>query len=388
MPISSLRNFFSKNAKRINSAQNFQESLYRKRRENPLLIEELFPDSTAPRPRLIVLTDSSRLHGREFFLRNLKAEILFEIPDDFDDKDVVAFFGYDDFVDAVPLLERRNIERILLFEAGFLRGILMDSSGSMYDRAWCFFVDDLGFHYDPKNTSRLELMLNDPHLAPTTDQLKRAAALRETMVRERLTKYNDQRIVKMDRSGSRPRVLVVEQARRDWAIRKSGGNATSFETMVRTALRDNPDAEIILKIHPDTLNGKRGGITKSYFGNHRDDDRITVLREKINPLSLLETVDKVYVFSSMLGFEALMMEKEVHLFGRPCYGGWGLTIDYQNYPARSRRRSLDEMVYFIYFVYQRYKNAAGSWCPPEEAVSALIALRDAYLAAEKAETPK
>jgi len=113
-----------------------------------------------------------------------------------------------------------------------------------------------------------------------------------------------------------PDVLAVKQAR-DWASRKSGCNASSVERMVRTALRSNLDAEILLKIHPDRRNGKRGGVARSHFTRHRDDDRMTILRDKTNPLSLLETVDKVQVFSSMLGFEASMTGKKVHLFGRP-----------------------------------------------------------------------
>ena len=151
--------------------------------------------------------------------------------------------------------------------------------------------------------------------------------------------------------------------------------------MLRAAIDENPGAEILVKVHPDTLDGKRGGLRRSYFGRLQDDARITIIREKVNPFALLETVDRVYVFSSMLGFEALLMGKEVHVFGGPCYAGWGLTHDRRSFPRRTRRRTLDELVYAVYFAYQKYKNLAGEWCSPEEAVGILLDLREQYRAA-------
>jgi capsule polysaccharide export protein KpsC/LpsZ len=363
---------------RMRQAAIFQATLLNQRLEQPLLIENVFPDIAEDKPRLILLTPEHELHGRRFFVEALKAEVIFSIPSKIRDTDVIGIFGYDDFLEYVALIQKCGLKRVLLFEAGFLRGVLMDSSGSLFDRAWCFFVDDVGFHYDPNTPSRLELMINDLSLNFSASELDRAKLLRTRLVTERLTKYNDQRVEEVHRDGKRQRVLVVEQARRDWAIVKSGGNAKSFDQMLQVALEQNPDAEIVLKVHPDTLNGKRGGVKKSYFGQRESGGNITVIKEKINPLSLIESVDKVYVYSSMLGFEAAMMGKEVHLFGKPCYGGCGITIDYQTYANRTRERSLDELVYIIYVLYQKYKNMDGNWCEPEDMISELIDLRTSY----------
>ena len=363
---------------RMRQAAIFQTTLLNQRLEQPLLIENVFPDIAEDKPRLILLTPEHKLHGRRFFVEALKAEVIYSIPNEIRDTDVIGIFGYDDFLENIVLIQKCGLKRVLLFEAGFLRGVLMDSSGSLFDRAWCFFVDDVGFHYDPNTRSRLELMITDPSLNFSASELDRAKLLRTRLVTERLTKYNDQRVENVHRDGKRQRVLVVEQARRDWAIVKSGGNSKSFDHMLQVALEQNPEAEIVLKVHPDTLNGKRGGVKKSYFGQLESGENITVIKEKINPLSLIETVDKVYVYSSMLGFEAAMMGKEVHLFGKPCYGGCGITVDYQTYANRTRERSLDELVYIIYVLYQKYKNRGGTWCEPEDMISELIDLRASY----------
>lgn len=255
----------------------------------------------------------------------------------------------------------------------------MDGSNSIYDRAYCFFLDDIGFHYDSTNPSRLQVMLNDPSFSIEPEQLSRSRALNNFIIRNHLTKYNDQNpLQRPDKPSERSKVLVVEQARDDWAVVKSGGRNHSFRDMLSTAISQNPDAEILIKVHPDTINGKRGGLRKSYFGRIHDAERVTVMREKVNPISLLQSVDKVYVFSSMLGFEAAIMGKEVHVFGRPCYAGWGATIDYADFSDRTVKRTLDELFYVIYFVYQKYKDDLGNWTSAEVASQRILELRDQY----------
>lgn len=350
-----------------------------RRRDAPLMIEAIFPKGGTSR-RILLLVEREELYGRGFFLESLGAPIVRGIPLQPRPDDVAICFGYTALLRHAARLRACGVHDILFVEAGFLRSVLLDNSCSIYDQAICFFVDDLGFHLDPTTPSRLECLLNDPRLDATTADLERARALRAKLVDARLTKYNDQPMTASIGSTRRSRVLVVEQARNDWAVLKSGGNRRSFDTILRAALEENPDAQILVKVHPDSLDGKRGGLRRSYFGRLESSDRVMTVREKVNPFALLEGIDKVYVFSSMLGFEAALMNKEVHVFGRPCYAGWGVTHDRQTFPLRTRRRSLDELVYFIYFAYQRSKNLAGDWCSAEEAVDLLLQLRSRFMA--------
>jgi capsular polysaccharide export protein len=254
----------------------------------------------------------------------------------------------------------------------------MDRSNSKYDKARCFFVDDLGHHYDSTQPSRLELMLNDKNLKLTPYQLDRAKNIIKLLIDNKLTKYNDQAVKSITLAGGAC-VLVVEQAKNDFAALKSGGNDKSFVNMLNRAIKDNPDANIIVKIHPDTLDGKRGGITQSYYGdNLRGHQNIYKVNEKVNPFCLIEMCSKVYCFSSMLGFESLLLGKETHIFGLPCYAGWGLTVDYQKCARRTNKRSLEELVYIIYALYTHYIDENGHWCEVEDTIKELIKLRDEY----------
>ena len=101
--------------------------------------------------------------------------------------------------------------------------------------------------------------------------------------------------------------------------------------------------------------------------------------DPINPIALLKKVDKVYVCTSQLGFEALMCGKEVHVFGMPFYAGRGLTQDRLNCPRRTHKRTLEEVFYIAYILYARYVNpATQSRCEIEEAMNYLLALRKEY----------
>lgn len=348
-----------------------------RRRMAPLVIDQLFP-AGGTKPRILLFVEREDLYGRAFFLQSLGAPIVHGLPPQPRPDDVAICFGYTALERHAAALRQSRIENILFFEAGFLRSVLLDNSSSIFDQSLCFFVDDLGFHFDPTVPTRLECLLNDPLFKPSAADLGRARALRGRIVDARLTKYNDQSLTLPLAPKRSARVLVVEQARNDWAVLASRGGRRNFDAMLRAALDENPEAEVLVKVHPDSLDGKRGGVRRSYFGRLQDQGRVTIIRHKVNPFALLETIDAVYVFSSMLGFEAALMGKEVHVFGRPCYAGWGVTRDRQFFPCRTRRRTLDELVYAIYFTYQKYKNLRGEWCTPEEAVGVLLDLREQY----------
>ena len=150
-------------------------------------------------------------------------------------------------------------------------------------------------------------------------------------------------------SSDRPRVLVVDQTAGDLSVRCGLANAKSFERMLEAALDENPDAEIIVKTHPDVLAGKKRGYLEAARG-----DRIRLHAENVQPFSLLEQMDKVYVVTSQLGFEALLANREVTCFGAPWYAGWTATQDRLTIPRRGRARSVEALFAAAYLLYARY----------------------------------
>lgn len=367
----------------------YMQQIYAQRGSNPDFVDAHLESKNTR--RILIVEKESNLHGRKFFIESLfnsKLEFLNKRQQSIDASriDLVITLGYSSLADNIQLLYALRAKPSLFLEAAFLRSILMDKSASKFDRAICFFIDSLGHHYDPNYPSRIECLLNNPDFTLSAEDAARASTLIRSIVDNKLTKYNDQALSDqaIGRNG-RKKVLVIEQARNDWAILKSGGSKNTFEAMLEKAITDNPDADILVKIHPDTLDGKRGGLEKSYYGDHLASDNIYKISEKINPYSLLEQCSKVYVFSSMFGFEALMAGKEVHVFGLPCYAGWGLTIDHQKCERRQQQRTLQELAYAIYFIYTVYVDAQGIRCQPEQAINYLLALRDEFANENSAE---
>jgi capsular polysaccharide export protein len=245
----------------------------------------------------------------------------------------------------------------LTLEDGFLRSIRLGVEGAS---PLSVVVDDLGIYYDATRPSRLEVMLNHP--AGTGDSLADPALRRRSrdcidrIVEAHLSKYNysSTRPVE-DFVGPRrgPRVLVVDQVAGDLSVTQGLVAPNGFGQMLAAAVDENPGAEIIVKTHPDVAAGRR----QSAMGPAASFPRVRLLSGNVNPMALVRSVDRVYVATSQLGFEALMAGTPVTCFGMPFYAGWGLTDDRVDCPRRARGRSLEQVFAAAYLLYAGYRDA-------------------------------
>ncbi len=258
---------------------------------------------------------------------------------------------------AISLAKRWNLPFIAL-EDGFLRSF---GTGDHFPPL-SLIVDDTGIYYDSTCPSSLENLLNSSSdvLADIKAEVLRA---KSQILDNQLSKYNHapdwakgaylapDSFLPAEEKGVK-RVLVVDQTMGDMSVSLGGANAATFSDMLAAALSENPQATIYIKTHPEVTSGRKGG----YLTHIQNDERTVVLRQAINPLSLIKHMDKVYVVSSTMGFEALLAGKPVSCFGLPWYAGWGVTDDRQNCPRRKRRRNVDELFAAAYFHYTRYLN--------------------------------
>lgn len=252
--------------------------------------------------------------------------------------------------------QRKALPYIAL-EDGFLRSF---STGE-HCPPLSLVVDDAGIYYDCTRPSALErLLASDADvLAPNAQAVSQARA---QLLQAGLSKYNHAPDMPtgMLRTGDVQRVLVVDQTAGDMSVALGGAHAQTFQAMLAAALAENPQATVYVKTHPEVTSGRKGG----YLTAVQPSDRVVLLREAVNPLSLIAQMDKVYVVSSTMGFEALLAGKPVTCFGMPWYAGWGATDDRQpQHPAMARRaagagrqRSVDELFAAGYMHYSRYLN--------------------------------
>lgn len=270
---------------------------------------------------------------------------------------------------------------VLILEAAFIRSIntfCEQNEAAEYRYDIGFVLDYLTAYYDATRPSYLELLLNDKNLVITDEQKQRARKCIDKIIQNYLTKYNCQPIFtpKIGRDGVQ-KILVVDQSFGDNSIKKGLASVATFEEMLEAAILENPDADIIIKTHPDTKTGRRTGYYNDMDISNRKN--IYFYTDPINPISLIQYVDKVYVCTTQLGFEALMCNKETHVFGMPFYAGWGCSNDRQTCDRRTNTRSIEEIFYITYILYSYYVNPNKKClCEIEEAMDYLIFLRNKY----------
>ncbi len=260
-------------------------------------------------------------------------------------------------------------------EDGFLRSVGLGVDG---DTALSMVLDDEGIYYDARRPSRLENLLeHDTDGLDDESLLARAGSAIDAICKHGLSKYNSSPIapLALGDNGGRPRILVVDQTAGDLSVTCGLGRPNAFQDMLEAAIRENPEAEIFVKTHPDVITGKKRG----YLGGCANDSRVRLLTANCNPIRLLELVDKVYVVTSQLGFEALMAGKPVVCFGAPFYSGWGLTDDRRPVSRRTRKRTLNQVFAAAYILYSRYVDPdSGKPCDLERVIEHLALQREQF----------
>lgn len=243
-------------------------------------------------------------------------------------------------------------------EDGFLRSVGVGQA----EPTLSLIVDDLGVYYDAQRPSRLESLISQ---GISDVQAERARVLQQAWCSARVSKYNHGRI--FNEALPVPYILVVDQTKGDASVACGLATDASFDRMLSCALSENPGATILLKVHPEVMQGRKQG----YF----DVDAVSrlpgvkVLSSDAHPVGLIENAAALYVVTSQMGFEGLLWGKRVRTFGMPFYAGWGLTEDELPVPDRRKPVSLENLIHAALVAYPRYIDPeTGQRCEPERVI--------------------
>ena len=329
--------------------------------KHPLFIETYAPAIPAHR---VLFGDRLRVYEGNF---------------EFGDADAVLIHGLSAvYVDVVLAAASAGIP-LILTEEGFIRSIVPsdDARAALKYRAGhALIFDEGGLYLNASSPSVIESLLNS-EWEMTPREKTRAEGLMDFIIKHRLSKYNCQPIKENFSVGraNAPKVLIIDQSYQDKSITLGMASENTFNEMLKAALSENPDADVIIKSHPS------GNIYGTgYFSQVTNSGRVYLLTEPINPISLLQQVDKVYVCTSQMGFEAMMCGKETHVFGMPFYAGWGASKDRQKCPRRVKKRSVAEIFFAAYVMCTTYVSyETNAVCEIEQAIDELLQLREEFM---------
>lgn len=263
--------------------------------------------------------------------------------------DAVAGWGHKRTAARAREYARRHDLPYLALEDGFLRSVGL---GGASEPPLSLIVDERGIYYDARTASGLEELLQSDARLEDSELLGRAARFRARLLETGVSKYNhapDELPPELEDADDL--ILVADQTYDDASVSGALADATTFEQMLTTALREHPDARVVVKVHPATVAGKKRGYLAG-----RHDARVTFVAADVNPQALLRRARQLYVCSSQLGFEGLLAGVKVTCFGQAFYAGWGLTDDRQSSPRRSRRLTLEQLVAGALLLYPRYRH--------------------------------
>ena len=241
-----------------------------------------------------------------------------------------------------------------LLEDGFIRSVGLGVDGA---KLLSIVEDDIGIYYDATSQSRLEKILSEHKF--DNELIQESKWCIDFITTHNISKYNNapnisKNLIQKYELENSNNILIIAQTDGDASLIYGLGDKFSTTDMIDAAIKENPNSNILLKIHPDVLSGKK----KSDINISNLDSKIKIITEDINPISLLKHINKVYTKTSGMGFEALMCGCECVCFGMPFYAGWGLSDDRVQAPLRRNRTlSIEELFAGAYILYAKYIDA-------------------------------
>ncbi len=251
----------------------------------------------------------------------------------------------------------KQVDDFISVEDGFIRSVGL--GGDLYPPLSLIF-DKKGIHYDASKVSDLEDLLQNSNV--NHDEIIRARRIIDLIIKLKISKYNlkFRKEIKFSENVKNKEIIgILGQVESDNSIIYGVPDNTIAKTnfaLVEQVRKDYPDSYIIYKPHPDTEAGLRAKGTADEFINLNAD----LIAYKTSLDDLFNKVDRIAVFTSLGGFEALIRGISVTTYGFPFYAGWGLTEDKLNNNIWTKRRTkkltIEELTFITLVEYPLYSS--------------------------------
>lgn len=239
--------------------------------------------------------------------------------------------------------------RTVWVEDGFIRS---KGLGAAFNFPYSWVLDETGIYFDSSGPSDLEIIYSRGF---SDSDLAESKSLIDVLRAKRMTKYNlTATPIPFDKKRIKDRkvILVPGQVEADASIMFGSPVVKSNLELLEAVRRQEPEAFLIFKAHPDLVASARHGRILTDGVESVADLVVT----EGNVLDWLDQCDEVHTMTSTVGFEALIREVPVVTYGLPFYAGWGLTKDHLTCERRCKKLTLEELVCGALIKYPRYMN--------------------------------
>ena len=196
---------------------------------------------------------------------------------------------------AIRLASLTENSKFILREDGFIRSIGLGDS-----KSFSIVEDDIGIYYDATKTSKLEFLLKNYDFNSDKKLMEQAIHALDLIRKYKISKYNNGIIVdeKYFNNSNREKILIIDQSKNDLSLKYGLAEKFNINQIIDTAISENPEADIYLKIHPDVINLKK----KTDLDLKKISYKCKIISEDINSISLLEHFKKSLYKNFLNGF--------------------------------------------------------------------------------------
>ena len=254
---------------------------------------------------------------------------------------VIYIWGYKAPDYFIEYIREQGLD-IFFVEDGFIRSGPDDESGAP---PLSIVMDSQAPYFDTTRPNDLTDLIANFDFEQIGYDEALAQELLDYYISHRVSKYNHQPyvdVVPIYGVKNKKRILVLGQVPHDDSLKYGGGIGITLLDVVNKAIKENPEAQIIVKPHPMTLNDP------SIVSALTELDCF-ILTQSIHLVDALETIDHVYTITSLGGFEALLRGKKVTVLGRPFYAEWCSNI------VGSKQINKQNTFFLIYYLYIKNK---------------------------------
>lgn len=233
-------------------------------------------------------------------------------------------------------------------------------TGKKEPKTKALIVDRKTAYYNAEKESSFDELVSRRRELLTPEKLEEGRRCLDFILKNRLSKYNDNIPLEGAIPYNSDNILIVDQTKNDQSVIKGKvPKGIDIVSIIEGIKKRRPDARIFVKVHPEVILGdKESSLDSAEKAHLLEPHGVVLVGTNYNPIELMDAMEEVHVLTSQMGFEALLLGKAVFTYGEPFYAKYRLT---QHISSTRNNPDVSVLELFTLFciLYSRYFDKDG-----------------------------